>query len=444
MADAPTSVLRVTAADRVAAARALIPSLGDHAVIPGSATATASDLDAAWALLAQAITLDPAAAAAHAMRGNILVRRGNTAGARRSYALAARLDPYDAPVRIALGELAYMAGDEAEAATWFADAYDLTQRSSPAPRAGARSALVLSVGGPWHRNIPLDFVVDPARWALHRWYVPDPKAALTMTRLPRYDIVIDAIGASDAADAALDAASQFIHAQKKPSINDPARVRDTARDALAHVVDAVAGCSAATSRRVSRAGASQLTIDAPHIVRPADAHGGRGLERVDDAGALAAYLSRIPADAYDVSRFVDYRSSDGFYRKYRVMFVDGVPYAYHLAIDASWMIHYHRAPMDEHAWMRDEERRFIEQPETVMRGWTSTLPALASAVGLDYFGIDCTVLPDGTLFVFEADAAMLVHGFDPNPAKRAAYERIRAALDALLTQRAGTPATFRR
>jgi hypothetical protein len=47
------------------------------------------------------------------------------------------------------------------------------------------------------------------------------------------------------------------------------------------------------------------------------------------------------------------------------------------------------------------------------------------------------VLADGTLFVFEADAAMLVHGFDPDPVKRAAYERIRAAVAMLLDRRAG-------
>jgi hypothetical protein len=58
-------------------------------------------------------------------------------------------------------------------------------------------------------------------------------------------------------------------------------------------------------------------------------------------------------------------------------------------------------------------------------------------VGLDYFGIDCTVLSDGTLFVFEADTAMLVHSFDPDPEKRAAVECIRTALAALLEKRAG-------
>jgi len=50
-----------------------------------------------------------------------------------------------------------------------------------------------------------------------------------------------------------------------------------------------------------------------------------------------------------------------------------------------------------------------------LAGWETTLRAVGAAVGLEYFGIDCTVLPDGTLFVFEADAAMLVHGSTPIP-----------------------------
>ncbi len=120
------------------------------------------------------------------------------------------------------------------------------------------------------------------------------------------------------------------------------------------------------------------------------------------------------------------------------MFVDGVPFAYHLALDETWMIHYHRAPMDAHEWMRDEERRFLQAPASALNGWDTVLRRVGAAVGLDYFGIDCTVLPDGTLFVFEADAAMLVHGFDPDPDKRAAYERIRTALAAVLEARAGT------
>lgn len=424
----------MTAADPLAQARELVPALDDHARIPGSLPDVA-EFDAAWSLLQAAVSLEPTSAAVHAARGNLLLRRGKTDAAQRSYSLAARLDPYDAPSRLALGELAFMAGDEPAAQTWFAQAFALTRLYSPAPRGGARAALVLCLAGPWHRNIPLDFVVDPVAWTLHRWYLPDDPLAADV-ELPAYELVIDAIAESVDAQPALSAARHFIAAQARPAINDPQRVHATARDALATTLSGVAGCSAAPVRRIARADLTNVTGPFPLLVRPADAHGGRGLERIDDADAIVAYAARVPAAAYDVGPFIDYRSADGFYRKYRVMFVDGQPYPYHLALDTSWMIHYRSAPMDEHAWMRDEERRFLQHPEKALGGWHTTLPALAAAVGLDYFGIDCAVLADGTVFVFEADAAMLVHAFTPDAEKQAAVARIRAALATLLARRA--------
>jgi tetratricopeptide (TPR) repeat protein len=427
---------RVTASGPIDEAYRLVPALGDHAVIPGSAPDIA-EYDTAWAILQNAVSLEPTNAAVHAARGNLLLRRGKAEAAQRSYALAARLDPFDAPSRIALGELAFMAGDEAGAQGWFDAAFALSRRYSPAPRPGTRSALVLCVAGPWHRNIPLDFIVDPARWALHRWYLPDDASRGEDAELPPYDLVIDAIGESVAAQPALDAARDFIASQSKPSLNEPERVRGTARERLAATLRGVAGCTVAPARRMTRAELMHVTNGFPLLVRPADAHGGRGLERVDDTAAIAAYAARGASDAYDAGEFVDYRSADGYYRKYRVMFVAGEPYPYHLALDESWMIHYRSAPMDQHAWMRDEERRFLKNPQEAFGGWKTTLRALGAAAGLDYFGIDCTVLADGTVFVFEADTAMLVHAFTPDAEKQAAVERIRAALAVLMDRRAG-------
>ena len=426
----------MSASEELAQARRLVPGLADHAVIPGSAPAV-PEYDAAWALLKSAVSLDPTNAAVHAARGNLLLRRGQTRGAARSYALAARMDPFDAASRLALGELAYMAGDETGAQAWFDAAFALTHLYSPAARAGARSALVLCVEGPWHRNIPLDFIVDPARWTLHRWYLTGDGAQRDGFALPEYDLVIDAIGESVAAQPALDAARRFIAAQTKPSVNDPQRVRGTSRDALAATLRSVAGCAVASVRRVNGEELAQIATGFPLLVRPTDAHGGRGLERVDDVAAIAAYAARVPAASYDAGAFVDYRSADGFYRKYRVMFVGGEPFPYHLALDESWMIHYRSAPMDEHAWMRDEEQRFLQNPHEALAGWSTTLRAIGAATGLDYFGIDCTLLADGTVLVFEADAAMLVHAFTPDVQKQAAVERIRLAVLALLERRAG-------
>jgi tetratricopeptide (TPR) repeat protein len=425
----------VSASEYLAAAYALVPTLSDHARIPGSSP-DVPEFDDAWAHLQNAISLDPTDAAAHAARGNLLLRRGKTDAAQRSYALAARFDPYDAPSRIALGELAYMAGDEAAAEGWFDAAFALTRLYSPVRLPGTRSALVLCVRGPWHRNIPLDFVVDPEAWTLHRWYVPDNAMPAEELALLAFDVVVNAIGESVDAGPALDAAQVFLDAQPVPWLNNPQRVHGTARNALPVTLRGIPGCAVAPVQRLPAAALAQIAQGFPLLVRPTDAHGGRNLERVDDAAGMAGYAARVAARSYDVCPFVDYRGRDGFYRKYRVMFVDGEPYPYHLALDETWMIHYYRAPMGEHQWMRDEERRFLQTPEEALAGWNTTLREIGAAVGLDYFGVDCTVLANGTLLVFEADAAMLVHGLDPNPEKRAAVDAIRAALAALLETRA--------
>ncbi len=397
--------------------------------IPGSLTFGAGVNDA-WALLERAVALDPNFAPAHAARGNILVRGGFVDDARAAYARAAELDSGDAASRYALAELAYLARDEATAQTWFDAAFARARLfSPPLPQPGSRHALVLGLAGPWPRNMPLDFVIDDRRWTLHRWFLPDPTAA---TRpVPAVDLVVNACGESEAGRDAIADAQRIIARLGRPSINDPLRLRGLGRDTLAETLAGVAGVHVPSARRVRR-GESGLGF--PLIVRPLDAHGGRGLERCDDQAALSDYFARVAAETYDATPFVDYRSADGWHRKYRIVFVDGVPYPYHLALDEHWMIHYYRTGTAATPWMRDEEAAFLSAPERSLAGWRDVVPALGAALGLDYFGIDCAQLRDGTLLVFEADSAMLVHALDGSEEgryKRPAVERIRLALMAL-------------
>ena len=95
--------------------------------------------------------------------------------------------------------------------------------------------------------------------------------------------------------------------------------------------------------------------------------------------------------------------------------------------------------MADHQWMRDEEARFIADMDAIFTSrLAEALREISAAISLDYFGIDCAIAPDGRLLLFEADAAMLVHGTDPPglyPYKRAGFLRIQTALDALLAER---------
>jgi hypothetical protein len=56
-------------------------------------------------------------------------------------------------------------------------------------------------------------------------------------------------------------------------------------------------------------------------------------------------------------------------------------------------------------------------------------------VGLDYFGVDCGVLPDGRIVVFEIETGMIVHDWDAIGAftyNRDSVESIRRATEAMI------------
>jgi hypothetical protein len=105
------------------------------------------------------------------------------------------------------------------------------------------------------------------------------------------------------------------------------------------------------------------------------------------------------------------------------------------------MIHYYNAQMAEHQWMRDEEAAFLSRPWDRFGGSLgAAVRAIAPAVGLEYFGIDCAISREGRLLVFEADAAMLVHTTDPvdlYPYKHEFVPRIYRALERMVDRRKG-------
>jgi hypothetical protein len=161
--------------------------------------------------------------------------------------------------------------------------------------------------------------------------------------------------------------------------------------------------------------------------------------RIDDDAGRQTYLDAVAASELYVSEFVDYRSPDGYFRKYRIIFVDGEPYPFHLAISPRWMVHYYNAPMSEHRWMRDEEHAFLARMDDLFRDTLAdALREVAHQLALDYVGIDCAIDRDGRLLLFEADNALIVHMLD-DPAlfgyKHEYVPRLLTAIDAMVRRR---------
>jgi tetratricopeptide (TPR) repeat protein len=385
------------------------------------------------------LALDPSFAPAHAALGNIRSRQGRGFEALDAYRLATMLD-WDWPeVHLAQAAFYDAIRDDESASRHRRDAFSRKQVYVASSPAAALQVLVLAAPGGPTANAPLDCCVNHARIALHVYYLADDGP---VPELPAYDVVFSAIEEAESSAAAIERSTRFIASQSKRAINDPQHLFKVGRSALPGTLRDVAGCTVPPTRRIARdilaRGAdvgAEWGFDFPVLVRPVDTHRGDWQERISNAAELHDYLAAAPGAHFNASPFIDYRSADGYYRKYRVVVVDGKAFPYHLAISDAWKVHYHSSLMEQHAWMRDEEERFLRDPRSAFADWDTVFNEIAAAVGLEYFGVDCALNPDGSVLVFECGPGMLVHCNDSPDLFAYKYlyvPRIFAALDALL------------
>jgi hypothetical protein len=317
----------------------------------------------------------------------------------------------------------------------------------PARRGPVLRLLAIMAPGDLMTNTPLAFLVENSDVTLSTLYlVPgEPIPAV----LPEHDVAFIAVSESDSTRGLLEQLALSVPHWGKRVINRPDRITHTSR-ALAHQVLAHApGICMPASARVRRSdlaaiaagglGLRTLLPDGafPLIVRPVDSHAGHGLAKIDRAADLPAYLDQTPGDDFYVSRFIDYRDADGLYRKYRIVLIDGVPFAGHMGVSVHWMIHYLNAGMIHCAGKRAEEEGFMRDFDAdFARRHDVALRTIAERFGLDYLVIDCAQTASGELLVFELDPGAVVHDMDPVdlfPYKHPQMEKVFAAFRQMLS-----------
>lgn len=397
-----------------AAALALEPDLANHHRSFGSLIPFVG-MERAEGLVRAALDVDPSLARAHAALGNILTRRGQGPAATGAYGIATMLDPNYADAHMAMAELCEAAVDEAAAA-----AHRRAALSSKvlyevhAPHA-ARRVLALKSPGRALSNVSLDFCIDHNRTDLNVYYITTAEALAGA--LLENDVIFNAIAESEESEATIDLCREALANVERPIVNHPKHLGKVRRSRLFETLRDVAGCVTPPTLRLSREVVAQakIELDFPILIRPVDTHRGDGLERVTSPGEVEDYLGRHPAAHFNATPFVDYRSADGYFRKYRISVVAGKPYPYHLAISEDWLVHYWRVSdlMREHEWMRAEEERFLRDPSSVFATWDVAFSGIAEALGLDLFGVDCAVAADGRVLVFECDPAAFLHCREP-------------------------------
>jgi hypothetical protein len=313
----------------------------------------------------------------------------------------------------------------------------------------AMRVLALAASTDMGSNTPVEFLLEESNIELTVLYVIG-EAELPLM-LPAHDVAI--VIASDSEDCrdALRKIDAVASRWPRPLLNPPKRIGHLDRDKLYRLLEGICGLAIPATLHATRAQLSEAAKSAgalariasdlvfPLIIRPRGSHAGVGLARIDDAMALQRYLDASKAQEFFVARFVDYSSEDGLFRKYRIVFVDGKPYACHMAIADRWDIWYLNAGMAGDANKRLEEGTFMSTFDIGFgRRHRTALAAMAERVGLDYFIVDCAETKDGSLLIFEADNTAVVHNMDlPDifPYKPPQMQKIFTAFVAMLERR---------
>ncbi|MCL2658081.1 MAG: hypothetical protein FWD62_11845 [Betaproteobacteria bacterium] len=318
--------------------------------------------------------------------------------------------------------------------------FDLPANEQPA----RCRVLMLVAPGDLAENTPLDCLLETTCIDLVLYYA-SPDQPLPV-EIPPHDALLVGMSDSAANRPVLRALEQILADWDRPVVNRPSCIPNVERHAASLLLRDAPGVLMPLTHLVDRhrleavahgrAALADMAPDCrfPIILRPVGSQAGRDLEKIDDAAAILPYLDAASGLDFYLSRFIDYRSADGLFRKYRVALVAGEPFACHMAISSHWMIHYVNAGMLVDEGKRKEEAAFMAEFDAFARRHRAALEAVATRCGLDYVAIDCAESPAGELLIFEVDHVMVIHAMDPPdmfPHKQETMAKVRRAVEEL-------------
>ncbi len=308
--------------------------------------------------------------------------------------------------------------------------------------------LAFMAPGDFMANTPLEFMLEGSSIVLDMMYVV-PGTDLPVP--PEHDVALVAIDESDETLPVLREISKFVRSWPRPVINAPDRIARLSRAGTWDLLKSAENVIIPKNARINRAKLAGISggdvavesiLDGgsfPIIARPSWSQAGMGLVKLESASSIDAYLRKWNDAEFYIAPFVDYRSSDGQFRKSRIAIIEGRPFVCHMAISQHWMIHYLNADMRNDTTKRAEEARFMEtfDSDFAVRH-AAAFKAIADRTGLEYLPLDCSETQDGKLLVFEVGTGMIVHSMDPPdlfPYKRPQMEKVFRAFQSMLRRK---------
>lgn len=241
--------------------------------------------------------------------------------------------------------------------------------------------------------------------------------------LSGYRTILNLVTDADQNPTVLENAAKMLRGVPARVLNHPRTMLGTTRDKVARRLAGTPGLQVPRVLRLPRPMPDRVAdqvaragLSWPLILRRAGTHTGRIIGLFANADDLATAV----AGERDLiaTEFVDFRSPDGHYRKYRVFFIgDGIVLRHMLASDA-WNVHAgdRTRYLAERPDLRAEQAALFERPtEPFDADLMATLGEVRRRMGLDIFGIDFAILADGRALLFEANATMNFFPFLADP-----------------------------
>ena len=229
-----------------------------------------------------------------------------------------------------------------------------------------------------------------------------------------------------------------------PVINHPQKIMHTSRDNVAETLNGIPGVQIPRTVQVTPRAPTDIMdairknhLELPVIVRRAGFHGGKSNVLLSSSSDIES-LHRFAFDgsAFYLTQFVDYRDKNGLYTKYRIVVMDGEPVLRHMLMSPKWMIHASsQAYMDEHPelWVQ-EEKKYAEFTSELGNVLQPAIQEISRRLGLDYFGIDCSIDSSAEMLIFEANANMNVL-FNKNPKYNMRVAMIKEKVEQMIENR---------
>lgn len=369
-----------------------------------------------------AVTFHPNEASAHVNLGNVLLHMDDLPSAKQQFLNALNVAPNLPDAHQGLASTYHREGDGKQADYHRMKAFS-RKPVSHLPYCGRGRAIpMLILASSMEGNVPWRFLID--RQVFDAAIVAVEYCG-DHTPIPRHDLIFNAIGDADLCSEALEIAARIAAQENSPVINRPVEIMKTGRRSNAERLRNLPGVITPRMTQVSSESLklqNEILPEVPLLLRSPGFHGGNYFVLVNDPGEMEQAISGLPGESLLIMDYLDSRADDGYFRKFRVMSINGRLYPSHMAISRQWKVHYFSSDMAINTAFREEEKAFLEDFTGYLgQKAVSALEAISLEISLDYCGIDFGLDRHGNLLLFEANATMSI--VPPAPEKEWDYKR---------------------